>query len=183
MMTDEIQISWEQITGIDPLVDFFGKKISTKPEVLIQDVNQVENSNTTLWKFGADGISDQEFYSMPHSNLVKAQDYSTTFNFTLDSIPNQLSVTVTMGFWIKAAIETPAKMVLDINSKEGADVYWTANPIKDFIHIENEWQYAIMKKEVVFNDRLPKQFSAYIWNEGNETLFVDDFSVRIESSN
>lgn len=182
MMTDEVQISWEQITGLDPLTDFFGKNQASKPEVLIQDLNQVENSNTTLWKFGADGISDQEFYSMPHSNAVKAQDYSTTFNYTLDTIPNQKSVTVTMGFWIKAPIETPAKMVLDINSKEGVDVYWTANPIKDFIHIENDWQYAIMKKEVLFNDTLSKQFSAYIWNEGNEPLFVDDFSVRIESS-
>ncbi len=181
MMTDEIQISWEQVLGVDPMLDFFGKKNSGKPKVLIDELNQIEKSNTAFWKFGAEAISEEEFYSMPHSNLVKAQDYSTTFNYTLDSIPSQKAVSITMGFWIKAAIETPAKMVLDINSKEGTDVYWTANPIKDFIHIENDWQYAIMKKEVTFTDTLPKQFSAYIWNDGNTPLFVDDFSVRIES--
>ena len=181
MMKEGIQISWEQFTGADPLSEFFGKKNQIQNNVIFEDLNQIENRNTSIWSLSEEGITDIEHYSAPHANMVEAQNYSTTFRYSIDSTFNDASILISMGFWIKAKLNTPSKMILEVKSAEGENLFWTANPVKGFLHIENEWQYAIMKKEIEFGAKGPKKISAYVWNAGQTPIYIDDFSVRVEN--
>ena len=129
-----------------------------------------------------EGISDIYFSGLK-SHLLKANSFSSTFSFHLDSIPFQ-EFKITTDCWIKSPrykLSNDILLVLSIDDEKG-NIIWKGISIDEQIIDKNQWNN-------IFNFIKYKQIKtgctlkAYVWNKSNKEILIDDFRIMIIYSN
>lgn len=108
-------------------------------------------------------------------------EYSSTFNFPLDSLPEVRSAYIRIA--AKAMLNLPsavqAKMAISLENQEGA-YFWQSLDVVKFIKVYDNWlpvnyEVELAKTALKPNSRL----KVYLWNEDKKEGWVDDFEVRV----
>jgi hypothetical protein len=195
MMKDEINIDWNLVafsdtnhsSGINaqyknPVYSFFGITSDSCSASYLLSYNDLEKKS--------------EFWTWPDETKILAGstnrtlqllpgDYSISFEFNLDSLLSGTGCSekiIRSSVWAKSLPGAKAVYVISIE-KNGKSLLWKAVDIQNFIFDSRTMNfvtnYVIPGQEMIQQKGLIVK--VYAWNTGNETIELDDFSVRIES--
>ena len=185
ILTNKLTVSWEQIefnNNLTCIDNFFNINKSLTDSILLYSLNNYEQSVVNNWNnLSTDQLSDMTF-SGSKSHLLKANSFSSTFSFQLDSIPFQ-NVKITADCWVKSPsykLSNDIKLILTVDDKKG-NIIWKGISIDRQLIDKKQWNniYSFIEyKHITTNCTL----NAYIWNTSNKDILIDDFRIMIVNS-
>jgi hypothetical protein len=184
-MRPDFSLEWESIkfTGItnsrEVVFRFFGKpeKTALSDTVIFKTVNSFEEENI-FWKKSTAFFTTDYCYTGQNSYLLKPGKYSTVLEIKLDTLPYGILKIDASSFVFTQSVDK-AVLVLAIDNKQGTILWQGADLFKDIID-KNAWNYIVNKTE--YNNTLQQEayLKVYIWNTGENDLYIDDFKVQIK---
>ena len=149
-----------------------------KPTAYFHTKNGMEEK-VEGWSFDEWALDVEHALEGKHSN--RAKEFSSTFSMdlsALDSIHTDM-VIVEANVYANVPEETSASIIISIDNKEGT-VFWEAFSFMPMIKSYGSWW------SVQINKMLPKEnlapgntLKVYVWNEKLETVYLDNFEVKI----
>ena len=194
MMNDEIDIKWNQVTfsGIDaakksntrmenPVFSFFNSSDSTAATEILFSRNTFDEKVSFWSEPDAANISSN---GRNRSLQLKPDSYSVSFEYPLDSLSGARKNEDLMfrtSMWAKGSSGAKAIFVISIE-KNGKSLLWKAVDLQGFILERNTMNFVtnFVNPEADLICQKGLMLKVYAWNNGSETIEVDDFSVRIE---
>lgn len=116
---------------------------------------------------------------------VNSGAYSPAFTYMLDSLPSLTQNSqglVTSQLLIKANTGAKAALVLSVE-KNGEVISWKPTDIQGFILNENQFNLvtAFLQIEDEWVSNKGFELKVYVWNNGNEPIEINNFSVHISN--
>lgn len=117
-------------------------------------------------------------YSGNFSEIVGIDQFSSSFNIALDSIwkngYESISIETSIMYLAESQEETRAMLVMGLQDSENN--FWITFPFKENL-IENEWNFASLKTKLEKSKYKSGTLKIYVWNKGNEEVYIDDLSL------
>ncbi len=112
-------------------------------------------------------------------HFVKDQEYSPTFNSTLNDLHFKKGCIVQLSVWINTPqIPLDANIVLSIDDKD-KNVLWRGANAKDFITQPNTWQRLYLAYKINEDFKGTETLKVYLWNSGKADFYFDDLQIKV----
>jgi hypothetical protein len=124
--------------------------------------------------------------SAPNANLLKGFDsYSAVYEVMVKEIdPTGLSFkrVVFEANVFTTSAEVDYVMVISFSDKDGKSILWQGQDIKNTNYPINNWNREIFSTTIKESAALipDNKIAIYIWNRGNNTIYVDDVQISFE---
>jgi hypothetical protein len=122
-------------------------------------------------------------YSGNYSARLIAGAFSPTFSIDMDSIkfelPDKSKTILQTSVHCLVNEETPAVLVASLNQKGSDPYYWQASNINHFSKVFDNWEKAKLNRILPPEIKDSSILSIYVWNNGKEDLYIDDFEIRL----
>lgn len=186
IMNQHLSVDWEKIDFNNDshyVSDFFCKTDEPNDKVYLNSMNTFETPECENWKkTPEDQLNKDTFFSGSKSLAVKANSFSTSFSYPLDSLLFS-DLNIEADCWAKSKTynyTSNISLVLSVDDASG-NVIWKGIPVDGQLIDGNQWNnilnfinYANAKKGCMLN--------VYIWNLSNKEIFIDDFRVKISNN-
>lgn len=123
-------------------------------------------------------ITDEKSFSGANSSKTgRGNDFSITFSYPIDLIPNKTKDTINIEFMMyQEDILHNAKLSVDIKGKN-IDNTLTYYPLKDKIKATNKWEKYNIQLSNIKNLKEASTIKIYIFNPSQSMIFIDDFKI------
>ena len=184
ILTEKIQVNFEKFTFDEHpnrIHDFFEINSNFKESILISSLNNFENK-APGWSFNKNNKYVENAFSGPKSDLVYPNSYSSTFTFSLDSIPFD-KFKINTECWIKAENHNYSNNVrLVLSVENNFNNIWKGISIDQQIIDENEWNHVF--NSVIYNHNTNNSIlKCYVFNNSDQEILIDDFKITIIGKN
>jgi len=186
IISKSLNIEWEKIEFEDEpncIFDFFNIYESNKDSVVFGSVNEFEEIQYPYWNTVSESQISEDKYSGSKAHIVNSNSFSSTFSYSLDSLPFGDYKLVT-DCWAKSPkykYSNNILLVLSIEDKSGS-VIWKGLPIDSQLIDKNQWnniynfiEYKHYKPNCILK--------GYFWNTSDKEIIIDNFRVAFLNSN
>lgn len=184
ILSQKIKVNFEKITfknHPNRVNDFFGITNNFKDSLLISSLNNFEKKALD-WSFSKKVKYSDKAFSGSKSNLVNPNSYSSTFTFSLDSIPFE-KFKINTECWIKAEKHNYSNDVrLVISIENNFNNIWKGISVDKQIIDEKEWNHVF--NSVNYNHNTNNSIlKCYVINNSDQDILLDDFKITIIGEN
>ena len=156
--------------------------IDNPDETIDYTLNDYESVSLKNWRTQKKDITDRFVFRGNSSHV--APKYSSTYELPMDGLEIENAKTILITANLKAHFNkaTNAKMIVEIVNEEGS-YFWESMSVDHFVKAYNNWwpihyETFIAKEEIKPNSIL----KVYMYNEDEETIYVDDFEIILQKS-
>lgn len=177
-MRKTIDVRWERVDARTPQAqpisgnNLFGKNALVEHKTILTLINN----------FTATGNDSVNYRSRPFGFKIAAQNFSPSLEVPLLSLkPDSGDAMVVMfGAWVKAPAGSNAKLVITIENKN-ENKLWKGRHVSDAAGPVNDWNYINVKTKLNgMQTDSTLVLKAYVWNNDNRDLLIDDMELRVE---
>ena len=186
IIEDEIKVSWEEFDfdgSFSLAAEVFMDAELRSDSIIYSSLNSFEMDGVSNWsKLKANQLSEDSFTG-DKSYLSKANSFSTTFTFPLDSLPYGEYHFVLDG-WIKSGsykYSKNASLVIVVEDENGQSI-WKGQQIDEQLLDKNHWNH-ISNRISYKHQKSTCILKAYFWNKSNSALCIDDLKLVILEDN
>lgn len=189
-MKDKIWVSFNQtqvankakdtIDDSDFPLNFFGISKSVNRNTILRS-----DLDFTKVEIGWSNVVSNQAMQLQGMDKVRLSpdSYSPAFIYNLDSLPTDelnSQYIVASQLWVKASTRARAAIVMSVE-KNGEVIAWKPTDIHGFILNENQFNLAtaFLKIEDEWISKEGLELKFYVWNNGNEPIEINNFSVHI----
>ena len=156
-------------------------ELDNPEEVLLKSVNDFEQKHP-YWVTEEKDITTRFVLDGKSSHVL--DEYSSTFQYPLNQLDfsDARTVLITANLMCHFNSNTNCKMVISLENEDG-NYYWESMNVNKYIHAYNNWwpiKYeAFLPIEQIKPNTICK---VYMYNENKETVYIDNFEVKIQKS-
>ncbi len=175
IMNPQIQVIFEEIIFPDNAVKKFFNIQDTTLTSFFQSLNTFEQKNLDYWD-QSPHFSDKYYFQGKNSQYIAKQGYSSTFILKLESPANYR---LHVNGWVylpKYYFQRNTLLIMEIQADEGK--IWHSIPIDEQIIDTKQWNHVATYVNIPYDFKNP-QIKAYLWNNSDLDLHLDDFQVII----
>lgn len=147
-------------------------------ELLTRTLNEFEK-DIPHWNQNANDKSKTVSYKGDFS--YKFTEYSSTFSFTMDSLPikdfNYYDIVASV--YCNFERKTSAKLVISLETNQGIYV-WQNLDVNKYMKAYSNWWPVTFETKIHIKDLKKKSLlKVYVWNGDKTTSYIDNFEVKI----
>lgn len=182
ILTNIITVEWEQTEFEENpmrIEEFFSIRKLNRDTTLINSINDYEHLFEKYWN----DLTTDQLLEIPFegqkSHLLKANSFSSSFSFNLDSIPFQ-DLKITANCWIKSPsykLQNSISLILSVEDEEGS-IIWNSIPIDGQLIDKKQWNNIFHFIDYKHN-KASCTLKAYLWNTSNREAMIDNFRIEI----
>lgn len=180
ILKKNINITWEtyDFNKPDVISNFFGVE-NVSDSTVFQSTNSFEEYKKEYWSEIKDDLISKDAFEGKNSFHLESEAFSGTFTLPLDSI-NAEDIRIEADCWVKASNYKKTKdvsLIISIDC-DGKNMVWEGISIDAQLIDRNKWNHILnhlQYKNMASNCTL----KAYIWNNGNSEVLIDEFRIRI----
>ena len=182
IMSEKVTVEWENTEfEKEPncLFNFFNVNDFTQDSIVLSSINTFEKLENPGWnKLSETQITDKA-YQGSKSHILKANSFSSTFSYTLDSLEFE-DLKIMADGWVKSPeykYSNKISLVLSIDDKNG-NVIWKGLSVDGQLIDKNQWNNIF--NFIDYNHIKPNcTLKAYLWNKSDKDMYIDNFKVLI----
>lgn len=185
ILNQNLRLEWEKIEFSDRpnyALEFFTDAKEPNDTVYLNSMNTFETLSEELWsQVPDDQINKEDYISGLQSMVVKANSFSASFSYPLDSLPFT-DLKVDVDCWVKSKSYTYSNnisLVISVDDAAG-NVIWKGVPIDGQLIDRNQWNN-IFSFINYANNKKNRKLNVYFWNLSKKEIFIDDFRVKISN--
>ena len=166
MVKDEVKLEWElvKLKGKKPVEDWF-------------------TGDTVLRGQTFSLVHKQQLIPEKYPQKIKGKAFSLSYQILLDTVWNdqtqQLKVEADLMF--KMEENDAQQIMLVISLQNSQNDFWKSLPLKADQDLD-EWDYAFLQAALTAKKHSSGLLSVYVWNNGDGTVVLDDFQVRLKAN-
>lgn len=184
ILTDEVKISWEQITFInspDHIFSFFGINKKETDSLIFSSTNTFETAENQLWNPISEKHMNNISFDGSTSYSLNQDEFSCSFILPLDSI-SKGNLRISSQAWITCPNYKQTRnisLVLAIE-EESKNIVYKSFVIDDQLIDKTRWNHIF--NDVEFENNKPNRIlKVYFWNPGINNLLIDKFQISISA--
>lgn len=181
ILKENASVTWETFDFSEPDVisTLFAVKETYADTTLFHLTNDFEVNKVQYWSELSDDLISKDAFEGEGSFLLRPNGFSSTFSYFLDSISiNEMRIEV--DCWVKGADykrSNDIKLVISIDGQEES-IVWKGISIDGQFIDESKWNH--IYNFVNYKKTKPNSIlKAYLWNNSNEEILIDEFRIRI----
>lgn len=168
IMRDSIRIVWESYN-----FSADGEKNEINKNHVLQFFSITKKDSVAEYVF------DMETWSESFNSKVDTGSFSSTFSIRLDTLGHRKFFIETHCL-VKASKKPDVNYVISIQTDAGVNV-WDAIQVKDQLIDNNSWNLVKNHCNYLIDRPVPTLLKVYLWNTGEEEIYIDDFRIRMSS--
>ncbi|MDD3739108.1 MAG: hypothetical protein PHP31_07420 [Lentimicrobiaceae bacterium] len=183
ILKKNINITWETYNFDKPdVINNFFCVGNVSDSTIFQSANSFEEYQKEYWSETNDDLISKDAFEGENSFHLKPRAFSGTFTLPLDSI-NAENIRIEADFWVKTSNYKKTKDVSLIMSIDcdGKNTVWEGISIDAQLIDRNKWSH-ILNHLQYKNTASNCTLKAYIWNNGNSKVLIDEFRIRISET-